>query len=92
MLVDDKKTLENIFKNSKMLIAVHYEDEETIKKIRRKQFLNLEKTYQLASIRNKKRGSVLQIIIHAVDLAKKYNTRLHVFHINRKRIRLFKIM
>ena len=32
MLVDDKKTLENIFKNSKMLIAVHCEDEETIKK------------------------------------------------------------
>ena len=31
MLVDNKKTLENIFKNSKMLIAVHCEDEETIK-------------------------------------------------------------
>ena len=31
MLVDDKKTLESIFKNSKMLIAVHCEDEETIK-------------------------------------------------------------
>ena len=30
MLVDDREVLEKIFKHSKMLIAVHCEDEETI--------------------------------------------------------------
>ena len=31
MLVDNPETLENIFSNTKMLIAVHCEDEATIK-------------------------------------------------------------
>jgi len=32
MLVDDEKVLEKIFSSTKMLIAVHCEDEATIKK------------------------------------------------------------
>ena len=33
MLVDNEKVLEEIFKHSKLLIAVHSEDEQIIQKI-----------------------------------------------------------
>tara|TARA_Y100001954_G_C15789009_1_gene594039 strand:+ start:295 stop:1626 length:1332 start_codon:yes stop_codon:yes gene_type:complete len=83
MLVDNKDVLETIFSKSKMLIAVHCEDENTISK-------NLEK----AAI---KYGENIPISEHpiirseeacyksssfAVKLAKKHNTRLHVFHLS----------
>lgn len=83
MLVDNEKTLENIFKNSPLLIATHCEDEETIKK-------NLEKHIT-------QYGNDIPIEHHpiirdenacylsssfAVTLAKKYNTRLHILHIS----------
>jgi dihydroorotase len=83
MLVDNRQTLENIFKNAPCLIAVHCEDESTIKK-------NIREA-------RKKYGEDLPMLLHpvirsaeacykssslAVDLAKKYNTRLHVLHIS----------
>ena len=91
MLVDDKKVLEEIFEKSPMLIAVHCEDEDTIKH-----------NTQLAI---EKYGDDIPISEHpnirsaeacykstsiAVELAKKYNTRLHVFHIStEKELELF---
>lgn len=91
MLVDDKKVLEEIFKKSPMLIAVHCEDEDTIKH-----------NTQLAI---EKYGEDIPISEHpnirsaeacyksssiAVELAKKYNTRLHVFHLStEKELELF---
>ena len=91
MLVDDKKVLEEIFEKSPMLIAVHCEDEDTIKH-----------NTQLAI---EKYGEDIPISEHpnirsaeacyksssiAVELAKKYNTRLHVFHIStEKELELF---
>jgi len=83
MLVDNPKVLENIFKNTNLLIAVHCEDEATIK-------ANLE-TY-LA-----KYGEDIPIKCHpeirseeacylssstAIELAKKTGARLHVFHLS----------
>ena len=83
MLVDNKNILEEIFAKSPMLIAVHCEDEETIQE-------NIEKA-------KKQYGEEVPISDHpnirsaeacyksssmAVKLAKKYNTRLHVFHIS----------
>ncbi len=83
MLVDNPKTLENIFSNSPMLVAVHCEDEATIKS-------NLEHYKQLL-------GQDIPVKLHpkirsaeacylsssmAVELAKKHNTRLHVLHIS----------
>ena len=83
MLVDNKKVLEEIFKKSDCLIAVHCEDEETIQK-------NLDEA-------KNKFGEDIPIEMHpkirsvdacykssslAVELAKKHNTRLHVFHIS----------
>ena len=91
MLVDNKKVLEEIFKKSDCLIAVHCEDEETIQK-------NLDEA-------KNKFGEDIPIEMHpkirsvdacykssslAVELAKKHNTRLHVFHIStEKELQLF---
>ena len=91
MLVDNKKVLEEIFEKSDCLIAVHCEDEDTIQK-------NLEEA-------KNKFGEDIPIEMHpkirsvdacykssslAVELAKKHNTRLHVFHIStEKELQLF---
>lgn len=91
MLVDNRTVLEEIFKKSPMLIAVHCEDEQTIQ----------ENTIQA----KKKFGEEVPISEHpkirsaeacfksssmAVELAKKHNTRLHVFHLStEKEISLF---
>src|ERR1700740_2703064 len=83
MLVDNPKTLENIFSQSPMLVAPHCEDEATIKS-------NLEHYKQLL-------GENIPVKLHpkirseeacylsssmAVELAKKHNTRLHILHIS----------
>jgi len=91
MLVDDKNVLEEIFKKSKCLIAVHCEDETIIKE-------NIQKAI-------KQYGDNIPVNLHpeirsveacyksssyAVELAKKHNTRLHVFHLStEKEISLF---
>ena len=83
MLVDNPETLEKIFANTKMLIAVHCEDETTIK-------TNLEK-YKTEY------GDDIPVTLHhlirseeacylssskAIELAKKTGARLHVFHLS----------
>ena len=91
MLVDDREVLEKIFKHSKMLIAVHCEDEETIQN----NIINAKKVYgekipisEHAKIRSA--DACYKSSSMAVELAKKYNTRLHVFHIStEKELSLF---
>ena len=83
MLVDDPKTLENIFSRSPMLVATHCEDEATIKR-------NLAHYKELL-------GDNIPVTLHpkirseaacylsssmAVELAKKHGTRLHILHIS----------
>ena len=83
MLVDNPETLEKIFANTKMLIAVHCEDETTIK-------TNLEK-YKAEY------GDDIPVTVHhlirseeacylssskAIELAKKTGARLHIFHLS----------
>lgn len=83
MLVDNEVTLEKIFSSTKMLIAVHCEDETTIQN-------NLE-TYR------KEYGEEVPVTAHhlirsaeacyissskAIALAKKTGARLHVFHLS----------
>ncbi|WP_293300576.1 dihydroorotase [Pedobacter sp. UBA4863] len=83
MLVDNEKTLENIFSKAPMLVATHCEDEATIR-------------HNLA-VYKEKYGDDLTIEMHplirsaeacykssslAVELAKRYNTRLHILHIS----------
>ncbi len=92
MLVDNERTLENLFKNvPPMLIATHCEDETTIR-------LNSAKYRAIY-------GENIPVELHplirdedacfissslAVKMAKKFNTRLHVLHIStEKEISLF---
>ncbi len=92
MLVDNEKTLENLFSRVPMLIATHCEDEATVK--------NNEILFR------KKYGENPSASIHplvrdvegcyisssmAVELAKKHNTRLHILHISTaKELELFR--
>ena len=83
MLVDDEKTLEGLFSKVPMLIATHCEDEQTIRNNLAAQIAihgedipiplhpvirNVEGCYKSSSL--------------AVELAKRYNTRLHILHIS----------
>ena len=82
MLVDNEKTLENLFSKCEMLIATHCEDEATVR-------ANTEKY--------KASGEMIDARFHpiirsreacylsssmAIALAKKYQTRLHILHIS----------
>lgn len=83
MLVDDQAVLTKIFSKTKMLIAVHCEDETTIKR-------NLKKQKEIY-------GDAIPIEKHpiirseeacyissskAIELAKKTGARLHVYHLS----------
>jgi len=85
MLVDDEGTLEQLFSRAPLLIATHCEDEATIRR-------NLEKYQQqygedipiklhpeIRSVEGCLKSSTL-----AVELARKYSTRLHVLHLSTK--------
>lgn len=83
MLVDNIEVLENIFSKTKMLIAVHCEDEVTIKN-------NLEKYKEEfgqhipAEYHPKIRSEEACYLSSskAIELAKKTGARLHIFHIS----------
>lgn len=83
MLVDNKETLEELFSKCKLLIAAHCEDETTIR--------NNMAAYK------EKYGEEVPIECHpeirseeacylssslAIELAKKHNTRFHLFHVS----------
>lgn len=83
MLVDDRSVLEKIFSKSKMLIATHCEDEQTIR--------------ENAAAFKQKYGEDMPVRFHpdirsveacykssslAVELAKRHGARLHVLHIS----------
>jgi len=83
MLVDNEKTLENLYSKISMLIACHCEDETTIKanlELAIAKFGDDIPMYYHPIIRNTE-GCYLSSSM-AVELAKKYNTRLHVLHIS----------
>ena len=83
MLVDNKAVLEELFSKSKMLIAVHCEDEKTIEKnthLARKKYGENVPISEHSNIRSEE--ACFKSSSLAVKLAKKYNTRLHLFHIS----------
>ena len=91
MLVDNKSVLEEIFSKSPMLIAVHCEDEQTIQEntiAAKKEFGEEVPISQHPNIRSAE--ACFKSSSMAVELAKKHNTRLHVFHLStEKEIALF---
>jgi dihydroorotase len=83
MLVDDKGTLENIFKNVNAIIVTHCEDDTMIKERQKKVIEEYGEdlpAYFHSIIRND--DACFRSSSFAVELAKKHNTRLHVFHVS----------
>ena len=91
MLEDNRTVLEEIFAKSPMLIAVHCEDEQTIQENTiqaKKEFGEEVPISEHPNIRSAE--ACYKSSSMAVELAKKYNTRLHVFHLStEKEISLF---
>lgn len=90
MLVDNPNTLDRVFRESEVLIATHCEDETIIKR-------NLDRLKQEGRelipadhpiIRDEE--ACYESSLYAIQIAKKYGTRLHILHISTAReLRLF---
>lgn len=86
MLVDKQATLEHLFACAPLLIAVHCEDEQTIKKNLFNYIQKFGEDIPIdrhAVIRSEE--ACFKSTEFAVNLAKKYNTRLHVLHLSSAR-------
>lgn len=92
MLVDNHETLENIFSNTKMLIAVHCEDEATIRANTQKYLDEYGEDIPVKFhhlIRSEE--ACYKSSSKAIELAKKTGARLHVFHLSTaKEMELFR--
>ena len=90
LLVDNPNTLDKIFRGSEVLIATHCEDEKII----RQNFEKLRATGKELTasdhpiIRNE--DACYESSLYAIQIAKKYGTRLHILHIStEKELQLF---
>ncbi len=83
MLIDNEDTLRELFKRAHMPISAHCEDENTIKKntelYRQKYGENVPFSMH-PLIRS--REACYRSSSFAVNLAREYNTRLHIFHLS----------
>ena len=83
MLVDDEKTLSEIFKHAPTLVATHCEDEKTIQhnlEAARAKYGELVPMSQHGNIRSDEACYLSSS--KAVELASKFGTRLHVLHLS----------
>lgn len=90
MLVDNPNTLDRVFREAEVLIATHCEDESIIKR-------NLERVISEGRelvpadhpiIRDEE--ACYESSLYAIQIAKKYGTRLHILHISTaKELQLF---
>lgn len=93
LLVDNYNTLNHIFSECEVLIATHCEDERVIK-------ANLEKLLQHKPVPEpsdhpiiRDENACYESSLTAIQIAKKYNTRLHILHIStEKELQLFSNM
>ncbi|MFK7772565.1 MAG: dihydroorotase [Saprospiraceae bacterium] len=83
MLVDNRKTLEGLFSEVPMLMATHCEDEATIRKnMEHYKAIHGENIpIELHPIIRSVEGCYLSSSM-AMEMAKKYNSRLHILHIS----------
>ncbi|MCJ7449852.1 MAG: dihydroorotase [Bacteroidales bacterium] len=83
MLVDNKDALRDLFKNAYLPINAHCEDEQTIRKnieIYRQKYGEDIPVKMHPLIRS--REACFLSSSHAVNLAREYNTRLHILHLS----------
>jgi dihydroorotase len=85
MLVDDPRTLEDIFAHAPTLIATHCEDEGTVRR-RLAQYKTKYGDAMTAGFHPKIRNAEACYLSSslAIELARKHNARLHVLHISTK--------
>lgn len=83
MLVDNRETLTNIFSKCEMLIATHCEDEGTVRKnlAQYKELYGDDIPMEFHPIIRSEEACYLSSSL-AVELAKKYDSRLHILHIS----------
>jgi len=83
MLVDNLEVLEKIFSSTKLIISVHCEDEETIKKntAEHKAQYGEHIPIELHPVIRSEEACYLSSS-RAIELAKKTGARLHVFHVS----------
>lgn len=83
MLVDDIETLSEIFEKAPLLIATHCEDTPTIEK-NQQEYLEKYGEDIPMEFHGKIRSAeaCYQSSSKAIELAKKYNTRLHILHLS----------
>jgi dihydroorotase len=83
MLVDNLEVLEKIFSSTKLIISVHCEDEETIKKntANHKALYGEDIPIELHPVIRSEEACYLSSS-RAIALAKKTGARLHVFHLS----------
>ena len=83
MLVDNEKALRELFRHAHMPVSAHCEDEPTIRRnseIQRKIYGENIPVSLHPVIRSREACFISSS--HAVNLAKEYNTRLHIFHLS----------
>ena len=94
MLVDDYKVIEDIMRFSKVPVVVHSEDEGIIKNNLNKYIEKYGNNIPIEfhpEIRSEE--ACLKSTLKIIDLAKKCNSRLHVFHLSTKsESKLFEIL
>jgi len=91
MIVDNKKALSRIFSESPLLIATHCEDEETILKntIKYKKEFGEDLPIKYHPLIRSEEACYKSSVL-AVELAKKFNSRLHILHLSTgKELELF---
>lgn len=83
MLVDDSSTIEHLFKEYRGVIAVHAEDEATIRDNRRWLVgeLGEDMPVELHSIL-RSRQACIKASARAVELARRHKARLHLLHVS----------
>jgi dihydroorotase len=83
MLVDKETALRELFKRAHMIISTHCEDENTIKKNsdHYRQIYGENIPFSMHPIIRSREACFISSS-HAINLAKEYNTRLHVFHLS----------
>jgi dihydroorotase len=83
MLVDNENALRDLFAKTPLLVAAHCEDESIIRKnieIYREKFGENVPVKMHPLIRS--REACMKSSTYAVNLAKEYNTRLHILHLS----------
>ena len=90
MLVDNPNTLDKIFRESEVLIATHCEDEKII----RQKLEKIKATGKVLTVADhpiiRDEEACYESSLYAIQIAKKYNTRLHILHIStEKELQLF---